>query len=101
MDVMRDKMDSMAKSKIREFNDLPLRHKLIRNKRIFKIKRRTDRSINKFKAHLVTKEFSQIKRVDYEYLFSCGENCLCSPTSGPSCLFEFRTIPNGCKVYFP
>ena len=63
-------MDSMARNKVWELVDLPPQRKSIRNKWVFKIKRRTDGSIDKFKTRLVAKRFTEIKGVDYEETFS-------------------------------
>jgi len=70
MEAMRDEMDSMARNKVWELIDFPPRRKSIENKCVFKIKRRPDRTIDKFKAHLVAKGFTQIEGIDYEETFS-------------------------------
>jgi len=62
-------MDSMVRKKVWKLVDLPPQRESIENKWVFKIKRRTDGSIDKFKAHLVAKGFSQIEGVDYEETF--------------------------------
>jgi len=50
IDVMRDKIDSMARNKVWELVDLPPQRKSIENKWGFKIKRRADGLIDKFKT---------------------------------------------------
>ena len=50
MDAMRDEMDSMMRNHVWELVDLPPRRKSIGNKWVFKIKRRADGMIDKFKA---------------------------------------------------
>jgi len=62
-------MDSMARNKVWKPVDLPSQSKLIGNKRVFTIKRRADGTIDKFKARLVVKSFTQIEGVDYENTF--------------------------------
>ena len=66
MDTMRDEMDSMVRIKVWALVDLPPQHKFIGNKWVFKIKRQTDESIDQFQAHLVAKDFTQIKGIYYE-----------------------------------
>jgi len=63
MDAIKDEMDSMARNKVWELVDFPPQCKSIGNKWVFKIKRRADRFIDKFKARLVTKDFTQIKGI--------------------------------------
>jgi len=70
MDAMRDEMDSMLRNQVWELADFPPGRKSIGNKWVFKIKRRADGMIDKFKARLVVKGFTQIKGVDYEETFS-------------------------------
>ena len=67
---MRNEMDSIARNKIWELVDLPPQCKSIGNKWVFKIKCRANGLIDKYKAHLVTKGFTQIEGVDYEETFS-------------------------------
>jgi len=55
MDVMRDELDSMARNEVWELVDLPPRRKPIGSKWVFKVKRRADESLDKFKARLVVK----------------------------------------------
>ena len=70
MDAMRDEMDSMARNKVWKLVDFPPQRKSIGNKWVFKIKRRVDGLIDKFKACLVTKGFTQIEGTAYEETFS-------------------------------
>ena len=70
MDVIKDEMDYMMKNQVWKLVGLPPPHKSIGNKYIFKIKRRVDGMIDKFKTRLVAKGFTQIERVDYEKTFS-------------------------------
>ena len=62
-------MDSMVRNKVWKLVNLPPRRKSIGNKWVFKIKRRADRTIDKCKAHLVAKRFTQIEGVDYKETF--------------------------------
>jgi len=67
---MKDEIDLMARNKVQELVDLPPQRKSIGNKWVFKIKHRENGSIDKFKAHLVAKVFTQIESIDYEETFS-------------------------------
>ena len=66
---MKDEMDSMARNKVWELVDLPPQRKSIGNKWVFKIKRWTNGSIDKFKAHLLAKGFTHIEGINYEEAF--------------------------------
>jgi len=70
MEAMRDEINSMTRNKVWELVDLSPQRKSIGNKWVFKIKRQADRTIDKFKVHLVAKGFTQIQGVDYEETFS-------------------------------
>ena len=61
MDTMKDEMDSMARNKVWEFVDPPPQRKSIGNKWVFKIKRRADGSIDKYKARLVVNGYTQLR----------------------------------------
>jgi len=67
---MRDEMDSMAKNQVWELVNLPPRCKTIGNKWVLKIKCKADGSIDKYKAHLMAKGYTQRERIDYEKTFS-------------------------------
>ncbi|KAL0313189.1 UNVERIFIED_CONTAM: Retrovirus-related Pol polyprotein from transposon TNT 1-94 [Sesamum radiatum] len=68
--TMEEEMSSMAKNNVWEQVDLPAGRKTIGNKWVLKIKRKVDGSIDKFKARLVVKGYTQREGIDYEETFS-------------------------------
>ena len=59
MDAMKDKLSSMDKNSVWELVDLPPSRKAIKNKWVLKVKFKADGSIDKYKARLVVKRFTQ------------------------------------------
>ncbi|KAL0402275.1 UNVERIFIED_CONTAM: Retrovirus-related Pol polyprotein from transposon RE2 [Sesamum latifolium] len=68
--TMEEEMSSMAKNNVWELVDLPVGRKTIRNKWVLKVKRKTNGSINKFKARSMAKGYTQKEGIDYEETFS-------------------------------
>ena len=60
----------MDKNKVKEFIDIPLYRKAIGNKWVFKVKRKENGSIDKFKAHLVVNGYTQRVAIDHGNTFS-------------------------------
>lgn len=63
---MENKMKSMKINQVWELVDLPLGGKAIRNKWVLKVKCKADGFIDRYKAHLVAKGYTQQKRIDHE-----------------------------------
>ena len=70
MEEMKDELSSMDKNFVWELVDLPPGHKAIGNKWVLKVKRKADRSIDKYKARLMAKGFTQQEGIDYDETFS-------------------------------
>ena len=70
MDAMKDELSSMDKNSVWELVDLLPDRKAIENKWVFKVKRKANGLIDKYKAHLVAKGFTQQEGIDYDETFS-------------------------------
>ena len=69
-DACEDEIKSIVKNKTWDLAELPVGAKAIGLKWIFKIKRNSDGSINKFKARLVAKGYIQRHGVDFDEVFA-------------------------------
>lgn len=69
-DACDDEINSIEKNKTWDLVELPNGAKAIGLKWVFKIKRNSDGSINKFKARLVAKGYIQRHGIDYEEVFA-------------------------------
>lgn len=69
-DACDDEIASIEKNKTWELVDLPIGAKAIGLKWVFKVKRNSDGSINKFKARLVAKGYIQRHGVDFDEVFA-------------------------------
>lgn len=67
---MNDEFDSLVKNKTWILVDKPNNQKVIDNEWVFKIKRNPNGSIEKYKARLVVRGFTQQYGVDYKETFS-------------------------------
>jgi hypothetical protein len=70
MTAMKNEMESMRTNQVWELVDLPSGRKSIGNKWVLKVKRKADGYIDKYKAQLVAKGYTQREGVDYEETFS-------------------------------
>ena len=70
MKAMNDEMESGRTNQVWDLVDLPLGRKKIGNIWVLKIKRKADGSIERYKAQLVAKGYTQKEGVDYEETFS-------------------------------
>ena len=69
-DAMKDELESMANNKVWDLVELPNGIKPIRCKWIFKTKKDSVGNIDRHKAWLVAKGFTQREGVDYKETFS-------------------------------
>jgi hypothetical protein len=70
MIAMQEEMSFMDKNNVWELVDLPPGRKTIENKWVLKIKCKADGSIDRYKARLVAKDYTQGEGIDYEDTFS-------------------------------
>ena len=69
-DACDDEIASIIKNKTWELVDLPIGAKAIGLKWVFKVKRNSDGSINKFKSKLVAKGYIQKHGIDFDEVFA-------------------------------
>jgi len=67
---MKDKLKSMKNNYVWDLVELPKGKKPINCKWIFKTKRDSQGNVKRYKAHLVTKGFTQTEGIDYKETFS-------------------------------
>ena len=70
MKAMEEEMESMRSNQVWELVDLPKGRKAVKNKWVLKIKRNADGNIERYKARLVAKWYTQQEGIDYEETFS-------------------------------
>lgn len=67
---MKDEYDSLIKNETWDLVEPPSKRSLITCKWVYKIKRKTDGSVERYKARLVARGYSQKAGLDYEETFS-------------------------------
>ena len=70
IEAMEDEMDSHAKNKTWTLVEHKSDMKVLGNRWVFKVKRKADKSIDKFKARLVAKGFKQQAGLEYDETFA-------------------------------
>lgn len=68
--AMDKEIKSLNENNTWELVDMPENKKLVHNRWVFRIKTKANGSLDRFKARLVAKEYSQRQGVDYEETFS-------------------------------
>ena len=67
---MKEEVDALTKNHTWDLVTLPPRQSVVGCKWIYKIKTRSDGSIERYKTHLVAKDFTQEYKIDYEETFT-------------------------------
>ncbi|MCO5609893.1 hypothetical protein L7F22_064127 [Adiantum nelumboides] len=67
---MDDEMDALVKNDTWDLAHLPSGKKAICSKWIYKVKCKSDGSVERYKARFVAKGYTQIKGLDYDETFS-------------------------------
>ena len=70
MKAMNQEMESTKSNQGWDLVDLPLERRTIGYKWVLRIKRKADGTIERYKAHLVAKGYTQQEGIDYEETFS-------------------------------
>jgi histone deacetylase 1/2 len=70
LDAMNDELKAMAENNVWELVDPPNGARLVQTRWVLRIKRKPDRSIDRFRARLVAKGYTQRAGYDYEETFS-------------------------------
>jgi hypothetical protein len=70
LDAMRAKYDALLSNKTWTLCPRPSCKKVVRNKWVFKLKQKSDGSIDRYKARLVDKGFDQEEGTDFNETFS-------------------------------
>ena len=82
-------ISALKKNGIQEISNLPTKKHPVGCKRIFIVKHKADGSVDRFKAQLVAKEFTQSYGIDYQEIFA-----LVAKLSTIWVLLSFATILN-------
>ena len=69
---MKEELDALTKNHTWDLVNLPPRQSMVGCKWIYKIKTRSDGSIEHYKTRLVAKCFTQEQEIDYEETFAPG-----------------------------
>ncbi|CAA7036895.1 unnamed protein product [Microthlaspi erraticum] len=69
-DAVGEELESLRENHVWDFVDLPPERRAIGNKWILKIKCKADESIDRYKARLIAKGYTQYEGIDYEEMFS-------------------------------
>jgi hypothetical protein len=70
LNVMKEEMESMTKNQVWDLVDLPKKVVAIGCKWVYKTKRDASGNVERYKARLVAKDFTQKEGIDYHETFS-------------------------------
>ena len=69
-DAMEDEMRSLAKNKVWELVTRPNNINVVTNRWVFKIKRKPNGDVDRYRARLVARGFTQVEGVDYSETYA-------------------------------
>lgn len=84
-EVMTVEIKALEDNQAWSLTFLPVHKKLIGCKWSYKIKYRSNGSIERYKARLVAKEYRQVKEIDFEETLFSGKISLCQNTHSSGC----------------
>ncbi|KAL6421566.1 hypothetical protein ACFW04_014300 [Cataglyphis niger] len=67
---MKEKINSLKQNETWKIVNLPKKAKALKNKWVYRLKKKADSSIDRYKARLVVKGFTQRPGIDYMKTFS-------------------------------
>ena len=94
---MKEKLDALHKTRTWDLVDLPFGKSAISYKWVYKIKTRSDGTVDRYKARLVAKGFTQEYGIDYEETFASMARLSSVRTLSSS---QTATLSDGCQKCF-
>ena len=98
---MKEELDALHKTGTWDLVDLPSGKSVIGCKWVYKIKTRSDDTVDCYKARLVARGFTQEYGIDYEDIFcSYGSTFLCQDSYCHFYGSQMATLLDGCQKCF-
>ena len=91
-EAMKEEFDSLMRNQTWTLAELPTGGKAIKNKWVFKIKYEPSGEIQRYKARLIAKGFSQKEGIDFSQFSKHILPLLCTSLFGPSSLSQSKWI---------
>ena len=102
VEAMTEEYQSIMKNNVRDIVPKPEGKSVVSSRWIYKIKHAIDRSIEKYKARLVARGFSQKEGIDYEETFAPIARYTSIRAINGTCIHdEVGLTPDGCEEILP